>query len=310
MDDDIILIKNLQKSFGNKEILKGVNLSIPRNSIFALLGHNGAGKTTLIRIILGLLNADNGTINIDCYKNTKYNDIGVVFDLPSLFDGLSALDNLDFFAEIDSIDKKDRKKIIQRELEQANLWSRRNEKVKGWSTGMKQRLAIIRASLIDHDILILDEPSSGLDPEVLTWLYEKMLKFKQRGGTILFTTHNFEDVESISDHAAILQEGLVLASGKTSELLIDNQSKIFELSVIPNNKSSEVMAMLKDIYNNELQISINGMGNIEITWKNNNQSIYPVINILRDNGVEIEEFKVKKHSLREVYLSYTRGEAF
>lgn len=309
MNKNIISIQDLKRAFGTKEVLKGVNLSIPRNSIYALLGHNGAGKTTLIRIILGLLNADSGNIQLyyDTQKPKNYHDIGVVFDEPSLFDELSAIDNLNFFAELNSINKKERNILIKQELEKAKLWDRRKDKVKNWSTGMRQRLAIIRSSLVDHEILILDEPSAGLDPEVLTWLYEKMLEFKNRGGTILFTTHNFEDVECVSDYAAILQDGIVLGSGKTSELLHGTDSKIFEIAIGQPNKAPQIVSLLENVLNQGTEVSVND-GKIEISWKNEKPEIYQVLDTIRNSGVEVLEFKEKKHSLREVYLSYTRGE--
>lgn len=310
MKEDYVIINNIKRAFGKKGVLKGINLSIPRNSIYALLGHNGSGKTTLIRIILGLLNADSGNIDIFNTKTKTLNnspDIGVVFDQPSLFDGLSAIDNLKFFSELNNIDKKERSILIEQELMSAGLWDRRNEKVKNWSTGMRQRLAIIRASLINHEILILDEPSSGLDPEVLTWLHNRMLEFKNRGGTIIFTTHNFDDVESVSDHVAILQDGVILWKGETSELLTETQSKVYEIVIKEQNKISQVVSLLESvlIYGVKIKPINNG---VEITWKNNEPEVNAVIDVIRKNNIEIMEFKEKKKSLREVYLSFTRGE--
>lgn len=308
MKEDYMIINDIKKTFGKKEVLKGINLSIPRNSIYALLGHNGSGKTTLIRIILGLLNADSG--NIDVFNTKTLNnspDIGVVFDQPSLFDGLSAIDNLKFFSELNNIGKKERRILIEQELSSAGLWDRRNEKVKNWSTGMRQRLAIIRASLINHEILILDEPSSGLDPEVLTWLHNRMLEFKNRGGTIIFTTHNFDDVESVSDHVAILQDGIILWKGGTSELLTETQSKVYEIVIKEQNKISQVVSLLESILVNGVKIIPINNG-VEITWEINKPEINTVIDIIRKNNIEIMEFKEKKKSLREVYLSFTRGE--
>jgi ABC-2 type transport system ATP-binding protein len=308
MKEDYMIINEIKKAFGKKEVLKGINLSIPRNSIYALLGHNGSGKTTLIRIILGLLNADSG--NIDVFNTKTLNnspDIGVVFDQPSLFDGLSAIDNLKFFSELNNIGKKERSILIEQELMSAGLWDRRNEKVKNWSTGMRQRLAIIRASLINHEILILDEPSSGLDPEVLTWLHNRMLEFKSRGGTIIFTTHNFDDVESVSDHVAILQDGVILWKGKTSELLTETQSKVYEIVIKEQKKISQVVSLLESVLINGVKIIPNN-NRVEITWENNEPEVNAVIDVIRKNNIEIMEFKEKKKSLREVYLSFTRGE--
>jgi len=308
MKEDYMIINDIKKAFGKKEVLKGINLSIPRNSIYALLGHNGSGKTTLIRIILGLLNADSG--NIDVFNTKTLNnspDIGVVFDQPSLFDGLSAIDNLKFFSELNNIGKKERSILIEQELMSAGLWDRRNEKVKNWSTGMRQRLAIIRASLINHEILILDEPSSGLDPEVLTWLHNRMLEFKSRGGTIIFTTHNFDDVESVSDHVAILQDGVILWKGKTSELLTETQSKVYEIVIKEQKKISQVVSLLESVLINGVKIIPNN-NRVEITWENNEPEVNAVIDVIRKNNIEIMEFKEKKKSLREVYLSFTRGE--
>jgi ABC-type multidrug transport system ATPase subunit len=308
MKEDYMIINDIKKAFRKKEVLKGINLSIPRNSIYALLGHNGSGKTTLIRIILGLLNADSG--NIDVFSTKTLNnspDIGVVFDQPSLFDGLSAIDNLKFFSELNNIGKKERRILIEQELRSAGLWDRRNEKVKNWSTGMRQRLAIIRASLINHEILILDEPSSGLDPEVLTWLHNRMLEFKNKGGTIIFTTHNFDDVESVSDHVAILQDGVILWKGETSELLTETQSKVYEIVIKEQNKISQVVSLLENVLINGVKIiPINNR--VEITWENNKPEVNAVIDVIRKNNIEIMEFKEKKKSLREVYLSFTRGE--
>ncbi|MGC8230962.1 ABC transporter ATP-binding protein [Pseudobacillus badius] len=305
--NNAIELEQVKFSVKDKEILKGVSFSVPQSSIFSLLGHNGSGKTTLIRIILNLVRKKSGTIKIlgDAQeKGMPLHKIGVVFDQPSLFDHLNAIDNLRFYGELYGLHKKDLNVKIKNELEGTPLWERRKEPVKMWSLGMRQRLAVIRSCITNPDILILDEPSSGLDPEVLNWLHSKLIELKENGSTIIFTTHNLSEAESLSDYFAILQDGKVLESGATNKSL-QEETYISKLSLKDKSMNQETRKLLNNEFQEEIKVSLRGQY-LMIEWPDE-PKLNLLLNFLMSKGVEIKEIKEQKKSLKEVYLSHTKG---
>ena len=196
----MIKISNLHMSFKEKEVLKGINLEVPKNSIFGFVGKNGAGKTTMMKIILGLLNQDKGTILVNNEavsfggSNTnKY--VGYLPDVPEFYSYMTAYEFLNFCAQITKIDKDEIEPRINEMLKLVGLANEKH-RIRGFSRGMKQRLGIAQALLNKPKLLICDEPTSALDPigrkEILD-----ILKEASSETTILFSTHILRDVERI-----------------------------------------------------------------------------------------------------------------
>ncbi|MGX8792537.1 ABC transporter ATP-binding protein [Oceanobacillus oncorhynchi] len=218
---NILEVKNVSKRFGSKQVLDGLDLSVPTGSIFGFVGGNGTGKTTTMKLILGLEETSKGDIFVGGEKvtfgNTKTNRItGYLSDVPEFYHYMSAEEYLSFCGEITGLTKEKRKQKIQETLRLVGL-ERNKKKIKGFSRGMKQRLGIAQAMLNDPELLICDEPTSALDPEGRNEFLELLASLKGKM-TILFSTHILGDVERICDYVGILHEGKLKVNSSIEEL--------------------------------------------------------------------------------------------
>lgn len=223
-----IRIKNVSHSFQEKSVLKGINLEIKKGEIFGLLGPSGAGKTTLINIVTGQLNASAGVCQINgvdssALSGEQYKKIGVMMDHFGLYERMSCFDNLKFYDLLDG-NKTSR---IDYVLSQVGLLESKKVPVANLSKGMKNRLSFARAILRKPEILFLDEPASGLDPNTTKEIHKMILDEKEKGTTIFLTTHNMHEAEKLCDNVALLNEGKIVEYGKPAELCrkYNNQKK-------------------------------------------------------------------------------------
>ncbi|MBE8538729.1 ATP-binding cassette domain-containing protein [Geoglobus acetivorans] len=210
----MIELKNVEKSFGRVKVLKGVSFSVSENERVALLGPNGSGKTTIVRIITGQIRPTRGTVVVcgrDRIDESVKSRMGVVSHNTFLYDDLTAYENLQFFAGIYGVDDS----RIRELLEQFGLWRRRHDLVRNYSRGMKQRLSIARALLNEPDILILDEPTTGLDVEGRERLFEAVKDYKS---TLLFTTHNLGEAEELCERVVMLRDGEIAYDGEIGDV--------------------------------------------------------------------------------------------
>ena len=216
---------NLTRKYGNLTAVDNVSFKIGRGEVFGFLGPNGAGKTTTIRMLACLISPTHGTATIAGY-NIHENPIqirqsvGILTENPSLYERLTAYENMDFFAQAYGItDPIGRQKRIRELLEFFNLWDRRNDKAGTFSKGMKQKLAIIRATVHKPPVLFLDEPTAGLDPESAKEIRDLMAQLSQREKcTILLSTHHLEDAEKLCSRVLMMNKGRCLLIGKPDEL--------------------------------------------------------------------------------------------
>lgn len=218
-----IEICNVCHSFKETEVLKQINLSVKKGEIFGLLGPSGAGKTTLINIITGQLHPSEGKSIIQGVDSTllsgdEYKKIGIMMDHFGLYERMSCYDNLKFYAKLDGNSNDEMKERIKRILKEIALFEVKNRPVAKLSKGMKNRLSFARAILRKPDILFLDEPTCGLDPNTTEELHKRILEEKARGTTIFLTTHNMHEAQKLCDHVALLHEGIIVAYGNPSEL--------------------------------------------------------------------------------------------
>ena len=218
-DDLVIEVKNLMKRYGKFIAVNDISLSVKRGEVFGFLGPNGAGKTTTISILLGLARADKGTCFVlgkdsSKFDETLYNKIGVVFEEKNLYMRLSGFQNLKFFADMYGVPKKRVSYFLNKfDLEEAG-----DRQVKNYSKGMKQRLLICRALLNDPDLLILDEPTGGLDPLSLVIIHDSIKEFKSLGKTVFVSTHYMEEADSLCDRLAFINQGKIIALSSPEEL--------------------------------------------------------------------------------------------
>ncbi|MBQ7810257.1 MAG: ABC transporter ATP-binding protein, partial [Clostridia bacterium] len=218
---DMLKINNLKKSFGDKEVLKGISLSVPEKSIFGFIGKNGAGKTTTMKTILGLMKPDEGEIYVNGEKvvfgQTSTNQyIGYLPDVPEYYSFMTPSEYLQFCGEITGLSKAERIKRSEELLELVGLKGEKH-KIKGFSRGMKQRLGIAQALLNRPKLLICDEPTSALDPVGRKEILDILMAVKDET-TVLFSTHILSDVERICTDIAFLNEGTVAIQGKIGDI--------------------------------------------------------------------------------------------
>ena len=217
----MIKIKNLHISFKDKEVLKGIDLHVPKNSIYGFLGKNGAGKTTTMKTILGFLTPDDGEVivNDEVVKfggesTNKY--IGYLPDVPEFYSYMTAREFLAFCAELTKINKEEIKPRVDEILKLVGLENEKH-KIKGYSRGMKQRLGIAQALLNKPKLLICDEPTSALDPVGRKEILDT-LKAVSKETTVLFSTHILSDVERVCTELAVLDEGVIKVFGNLEEI--------------------------------------------------------------------------------------------
>ncbi|MGL4589552.1 MAG: ABC transporter ATP-binding protein [Mycoplasmatales bacterium] len=219
-----IEINNLTKVFENKNrafrAVEEINFTVNSGEIVTLLGPNGAGKTTIIKMIVGILTPTSGEIIINNSAAQQSKQFGIAFGGDQgFYNQASALENLQFFAKLAKIDKQELKKQIPDVLKQVDLFDNRHQMVGEFSRGMKQRLHLARALLGEPDILLLDEPTIGLDLEIAHQIREIILKLKSKEKCILLTSHVLNDIETLSDKIILLGNGKIKFIGSIAEVI-------------------------------------------------------------------------------------------
>src|SRR5690554_6551160 len=227
----VIQVKTLSKSYGKVKAVNTIDFSVQEGEIFGFLGPNGAGKTTTIRILLGLEKADQGSCLIFGNDSTNFDEkifkkIAVVFEEKNLYLRLSGYQNLKFFADLYSIPNDDRILLL---LKKFGLDAAANRQVKTYSKGMKQRLLICRALLHDPDLLILDEPTGGLDPLSLELIHQSIQEFKEAGKTVFLSTHYMEEADSLCDRLAFINQGNIIALSSPEDLKSKYGEEVLEV---------------------------------------------------------------------------------
>lgn len=217
-------IKDLYKSYGNKNILKGINLEVLAGDIFAFIGKNGAGKTTTIKCIVGINDFEKGQIKIDgmdvvknpieCKKITAY-----IPDNPELYEFMTGIKCLNFIASVYEVDMEEVKEKTDFLIKTFDLTDALYEPISSYSHGMKQKLSIIASLIHKPKLLILDEPFVGLDPEATFYLKEEFKNMVKEGSAIFFSTHVLEVAQNLCNKLAILKDGKIVISGNTKDVI-------------------------------------------------------------------------------------------
>lgn len=223
----VLELSDITKSYGRITALKGVSLAVPEGAVYGILGPNGSGKTTLLSIILDVLSADSGKYTWFGQPGSKYQrrKIGSLLETPNFYHYLSAVNNLKV---TQSISGRGNAAGIEKVLRTVNLYDRRNSRFSTYSLGMKQRLAIAAALLDEPRVLVLDEPTNGLDPVGIAEIRDLIRQLHQQGHTIIIASHLLDEVEKICSHVAILKTGNIISSGAVDDVLADED--ILEIS--------------------------------------------------------------------------------
>lgn len=224
VDASAVECRSLSRSFGGRAAVSDLTFSVPGGSVFAFLGPNGAGKTTTVRLMLGILRPTGGEVRVlglDPIADGERvrGQCGVVLDQVGLYERLTARQNLEFAARIARIPAPERPGRIDTALRRVDLFDRRDDRVSGYSKGMRQKLGVARALLADPRLLVMDEPTAGLDPENIVMLRELLQSLAQEGGrTIFLCTHLLAEAQRIATEVGILQNGRLLAVGPPDEI--------------------------------------------------------------------------------------------
>ena len=250
MSEVILSIKNLSKSFGKRKAVDNLSFDIKEGEIFGFLGPNGAGKSTAIRSMLSLIKPDEGDIEIfnksvKKKKNSALEVVGALVERPDFYEYLSAHRNLSLLATMDNVSQK----RIDEVLEIVGLTDRREDKVKAYSQGMKQRLGIAQTLLCDPKLLILDEPTNGLDPRGMKEVRDLIRKLSQEGITILLSSHILHEVEQVCTTMAIINLGKLVKIGSVYDLLNESDTFVTEIKAEPVIKAKKVLENLDYISN-------------------------------------------------------------
>ena len=247
----MINITNLKKTFDTVEALKGISFNIPQGECYGLLGPNGAGKTTTISIMSTVIEPNEGEVSIagydlkknplDCKKN-----IGVVTQEIALYNELSAYDNLLFWGGLYNVPKLKLEARIDEILNLLGLADRKNDKVKTYSGGMKRRINIASALLHKPNIIFMDEPTVGIDPQSRNLIFEVIEKLHKEGMTIIYTTHYMEEAERLCDRIGIIDNGEIIAQGTLDELKTSGSMKETVVISFTNLKDERYIAIAKE----------------------------------------------------------------
>ena len=302
MPELAIQIKDLKKSYQDVFALKGVNVDIPKGEFFGLLGPNGAGKTTTINILTGLVFKDSGNClvfgkdTVNDYRFTR-SKIGIAAQELSV-DWFFSIENLLFFqAGYYGINRIDAKPKIDNLLKRLGLDKKKNSKLRQLSGGMKRRFQIAKALVHDPDILILDEPTAGVDVELRHELWNYLRELHNNGKTILLTTHYIEEAELLCDNVSIIDEGKILKQGSPKSLTEDlGQSGItVQLTQESINKKLPILDLDYSIEDSRIHFSV----------KNPELVIPKIIQELTSKNIAIHSIKTETSSLEDVFLSLT-----
>ena len=298
--ENIIEIKNLKFGFDhNKLILKNVNLQVPKGSIYGFLGANGAGKSTTIRLIMGLFNDEANSVkvfqeNVSTIYPRALQNIGSLIDYPAFYDHLSGYDNLKIVCIIKQLNASK----IDEVLDTVGLTEAKNIKMKKYSLGMKQRLAIALALISDPELLVLDEPVNGLDPNGMMEVRELLIKLnKEKGVTIFISSHLLQEIDKMVTHLGIISNGEIKFEGSKEQL---NDLYKFQKTKFQMKNVSDFIKILNTQYDVELK------SETEISVVTNSQKEIAHINtLLVKNGAEIFQIS-PAGGLEEWFMEITK----
>ncbi|MDB5308602.1 MAG: yxlF 1 [Gemmataceae bacterium] len=300
----VIETRELRKTYGRIEALKGVSIRVEKGQIYGLLGQNGAGKTTLIKVLLGIVSKTDGEAGLlghaagDPAARRKVGYLPEDHQFPGYHTGYSLMD---FYGALYGVPAADRRRKIPETLELVGIAGRMNSKIRTYSKGMKQRLGIAQALLHDPDLVILDEPTDGVDPLGRREIRELMQRLKDRGHTIFLNSHLLGEVELICDRVAILQQGKLVREGTIADLT--RQKGRHEMAVAPGQQFP-ADAVMKLGY---VVTPLPDRPDVFEVSMPDGQSIDPVVRLLLDKGLGLRHLVEKKQSLEEAFLATVEG---
>jgi ABC-2 type transport system ATP-binding protein len=298
----ILTIQNISKNYGRIKALNNVSFEVPEGSVFGILGPNGSGKTTLLGIVMDVLKANSGNFLWfgQPSQNEHRKNIGTLLETPNFYHYLSGERNLLIAAAIKNHGKED----IPDALEKVKLTQRRHSKFNTYSLGMKQRLALASALLGNPSVLVLDEPTNGLDPVGIAETRELIRNLAKNGKTIILASHLLNEVEKVCTHVAILQKGTLVTSGDVNDVLVNE-----DIVEVNSSDTQQLLTVLQHFpgatsvkpFENKVRLAFgNGLANLE-----------KVNMFCFEQGIVLNHLQLKKKSLESKFFELTNtSEAF
>ncbi|GLB53575.1 ABC transporter ATP-binding protein [Neptunitalea chrysea] len=292
----ILTINNLTKKYGKLTAVSDLSFTIEKGNVYGILGPNGSGKSTTLGIILNVVNKTSG--DFQWFNGTTTHQalkkVGAIIERPNFYPYMTAQENLKLVCKIKEVPESK----IEEKLKLVGLWERKNDKFKTFSLGMKQRLAISSALLNDPEILILDEPTNGLDPQGIHQIREIIIQIAETGTTILLASHLLDEVEKVCTHVVVLQKGIRLYSGRVDQMVASYG--YFEINAEDQSKLTSLLNNHEAFGN--ISHTKSGVLNVILTQDINAEDVNKY---LFENGVIVNHLVKKKESLEEKFLQLT-----
>lgn len=297
--ETILSLKNLDKKYGAVHAVNNLSFDIQKGNVYGILGPNGSGKSTTLGIILNVVNRTSGEFswfngNLSTHEALK--KVGAIIERPNFYPYMTATQNLALICKIKGISTEK----IDEKLQTVNLFERRNSKFSTFSLGMKQRLAIASALLNDPEILILDEPTNGLDPQGIHEIRQIIKKIAANGTTILLASHLLDEVEKVCSHVVVIRKGIKLYAGRVDEMTASKG--LLELKVDTNE--AELIQLLE---NHEAILKVTKDHETIIATLNSEISASEINTLLFNKGFVLSHLVKRKPSLEQQFLDLTNN---
>ncbi len=309
MDKMAIRIQSLTRDFGDVRALDGLSFEVPAGIVFGFLGPNGAGKTTTIRRLLGLLEATAGQAEVLGYDTRTQagqirSQVGALLENNGTYEQMSAEDNLEFYGRANLMPVAERRGRIRQLLDEMGLWERRKDLAGTWSRGMQQRLALARAILYHPRLVLLDEPTAGLDVQAAVTVRENLSALAEREGvTVFLTTHNMAEAEKICAQIAVIRQGRLVALGAPDEL----RAKTGKPQVVI--RGSGFTEHVLDILRKQPEVqAVEQQNNQLVIQMHTTPDIPTLVGLLAGEGAQVTEVHQGRASLEETYLQLMEEE--
>ncbi|MGL4606558.1 MAG: ABC transporter ATP-binding protein [Eubacteriaceae bacterium] len=297
-------LKNVTKCFGSLEVLKGISLSVESGKALGLLGRNGAGKTTTLRILMDVFPPDQGEILLDGKPiNRSKIKIGYMPEERGLYPKIKILEQLIYFANLKGMPSREAKQSANYLLEQLEMEDYKNKRLDTLSKGNQQKIQLVATLICDPDIVILDEPFSGLDPVNATLLKDLVRDLLKKNKIVLFSSHQMNYVEEFCEHIAILNKGTIVCEGQIKAIkgrypqnkIVINSSEAKEIKLFADSKLKDFVVESDCFHDNLL---------IQLKSPENKKTLFSA---LSQNAFDINSFKVYEPSLNEIFVEYTEA---
>lgn len=314
-ENPVVMTENLTKKYGEFTALDGLSISVDRGRILGFIGHNGAGKTTAIRILVGLSRPTSGRATIagaDCVKHSRRVKrlVGYMPDRFGSYDNMRVREYLDFFGAAFGIPRKDRVKRIDEVLDVTASRYMQDRYVETLSHGMQQRVGIARTLLHDPEVLILDEPANGLDPEARIEMRTILLRLADLGKTLIVTSHILPELARICHQVAILHKGKLEAFGSLKEVTQHfKQNRIVEVQLASANDIDKAVASISAIIGTTDDITPSpAEAIVRFRSDKRDEELGGILSRLVEGGVSVTQFREEAGDLEDAFLSVTRGD--